>query len=112
MKNKLLYTTMLTAGLVIGYGNLVQAQNINSSPQDNIFQSNEQNSLYGDSINPMQLIHNANMINRMSGGTSPEDSSRNIRNAAQSFRERQLERMREMEQQNSNSGEVQLENEL
>ncbi|AFZ47562.1 hypothetical protein Cyast_1601 [Cyanobacterium stanieri PCC 7202] len=112
MKNKLLYTTILTAGLVIGYGNLAQAQNINTSPQDSMFQSNEQNSLFGDSINPMQLIHNANMMNRMSGGTSAEDSSRNIRNAAQSFRERQLQRMREMEQQNNNSGEIELENQL
>ncbi|MGY6529166.1 MAG: hypothetical protein ACXITR_04490 [Cyanobacterium sp.] len=111
MKNKLIYTTLLSLGLVMGYGNIASAQNINSN-QDNIFQSNEQNSLYGDSINPMQLIHNANMMNRMNGGTSPEVRNRNIQNAAQSFRERQLQRMREMELQNNNSGEIELENEL
>ncbi|MBE9222173.1 hypothetical protein IQ215_05630 [Cyanobacterium stanieri LEGE 03274] len=111
MKNKLVYTTLLSLGLVMGYGNLASAQNINSN-QDDIFQSNEQNSLYGDSINPMQLIHNANMMNRMSGAPSPEERGNNIRNAAQSFRERQLQRMMEMEKQNNNSGEVKLENEL
>jgi len=111
MKNKLVYTSLLSAALVMGYGNLASAQNANSN-QNDIFQSNEQNSLYGDSINPMQLIHNANMMNRMNGAASPEASNRNIQNAAKSFRERQLQRMREMELQNDNSEEIELENEL
>jgi len=97
MKNKILFA-LITLGLSAVSISSASAQTINRNQQNEPFQSNEQNPLYGDGFNPMQLIHNANMMNRRSGGAFFEDSNRGIDNAAKSFREQQQQRLMEMRQ--------------
>ncbi len=113
MKNKTLLSLMIAIGLSTISISTASAQTINRNQQNDPFQSNEQNPLYGDGFNPMQLIHNANMMNnRRSGGAFSEDSNRNIDNAARSFREQQLQRLMEMRQNPNGENEIESQDNL
>ncbi|WP_308255101.1 hypothetical protein [Geminocystis sp. GBBB08] len=74
----------------------MNAQSLNNPPQQP-FQSNEKNPLYGDGINPLDLIHNANFFNSRNSADFAEDANRNIDSAAQDFKRQQQQRMMEIQ---------------
>lgn len=106
--NKTLAISVLTIGLMSLFTPVTQAQS-SINRQNEPFQNNERNPLYGDGFNPMELIHNANFFNSRSGSQFAEDTENNINSAAESFRQQQQKRMLEMRQQQNNS--VEKENE-
>ncbi|BAQ64543.1 hypothetical protein [Geminocystis sp. NIES-3709] len=111
MKNiinqKFLTITILSLGLVTITHNSVNAQSIYNAQQPQPYQSNEKNPLYGNGINPMELIHNANFLNSRTGEDFAEDTNRSLDSAAEDFKQQQLKRMMEMQkQQESPSPEV------
>ncbi|WP_066344390.1 hypothetical protein [Geminocystis sp. NIES-3708] len=102
MKNiansNILGSIIISLSLITVTHNSVNAQAVrNGQPQP--FQSNEKNPLYGDSINPMDLIHNANFFNSRNGADFAEDTNRNIDSAAEDFKQQQQKRMMEMQKQ-------------
>ena len=71
---------------------IVRSQN----PDEGNYQSNEKDSLYGDStlgIDPMQLIHQYNLSTGRSAEEFSEESRTQIKNSAEEFRRLQRERM-------------------
>jgi hypothetical protein len=102
MKNitnsKILASVIISLGLITITHNSVNAQSINNQ-QPQPFQSNEKNPLYGDGINPLDLIHNANFFNSRNGADFAEDTNSNIDSAAKDFKQQQQKRMMEMQQQ-------------
>ncbi|PHV63965.1 hypothetical protein [Cyanobacterium aponinum] len=74
-----------------------QSNNINGKNEP--FQSNERNPFYGDGINPLDIIHNANFFNSRSGSDFAEDTENNINSEAENFKQLQQKRILEMQQQ-------------
>lgn len=113
MKNitdsKILGTIIISLGLITITNNPVNAQSINNR-QPQPFQSNEKNPLYGDGINPMDLIHNANFFNSRNSEDFAEDTNRNIDSAADDFKQQQKKRMMEMQQQQESTPTETIEN--
>lgn len=104
--SKILTSLLISCGLISFFSTPIFAQAINEK-EPNPFQSNEQNPLYGDGINPMDLIHNANLLNNRSAYDFQEDTNNNINKAADDFKKQQLERMQQLQQQsNPNSNGV------
>ncbi len=103
--NKILATILISLGLIALLPNSIKAQAINQKEPEP-FQSNEKNSIYGDGINPMDLIHNANLLNNRSASDFAEDSNSNIDKAADEFKKQQLERMQQMQQQSNPDGKI------
>ncbi|WP_373480113.1 hypothetical protein [Geminocystis sp.] len=102
MKNitnsKIVASIIISLSLITITHNSVNAQTIkNGQPQP--FQSNEKNPFYGDGINPMDLIHNANFFNSRNGADFAEDTNQNINSAAEDFKQQQQKRMIEMQKQ-------------
>jgi len=91
-------------GLMGFFSPITNAQNT-ITPQNEPFQSNERNPFYGDGINPLDIIHNANFSNSRSGSDFAEDTENNINSAAESFKQQQQQRMLEMRQKQNNIGE-------
>jgi hypothetical protein len=91
MKIKTILSLSTAFGLMLISGGEILAQSANQQPTP--FQSNEQNPLYGDGINPLQLIHNANFFNSRSGSEFMEDTNQNLDRATQDFKKQQQERM-------------------
>ncbi len=77
-------------------------------PNDaNNYPSNEKDSLYGEGvtgINPMELIHRANLRNGRTPQEFQQESQGQINNSAQDFKE--LQRQRILEQQRSQDSET------
>lgn len=94
---KTLTTSFLIMGLMGFFSPITNAQNSVNRQQNQPFQSNERNPLYGDGINPLDIIHNANFANSRSGSEFAEDTENNINSAAESFKQQQ-QRMLEMRQ--------------
>ena len=104
MKNfKFISALLISIGCIATVANSVNAQNYNSKDTD-VFQSNEVDPLTGNSgFNPMDLIHNANLLNIRNSEEFIQDSNEQIDSAASDFRKQQLQRMLELQQQD-NSG--------
>ena len=102
MKSKIIFPLMVTLGLV-GISNLTaNAQSLEKSELET-FQSNEVDPLYGSSgFNPMDLIHNANFLNGRTSADFAEDTNKQLDNATTDFKQQQLQRMIELQQQPNN----------
>lgn len=96
--HKTLTTSVLIIGLISVFSPITNAQNSLNRQQNQPFQSNERNPLYGDGINPLDLIHNANLINSRSSSDFAEDTENNLNSAAESFKQKQQQRILEMRQ--------------
>lgn len=99
---KTLTICILTMGLMNLFTPITNAQNNVNSQQNQPFQSNERNPFYGDGINPLDIIHNANFFNSRSGSDFAEDTDDNLNSAAESFKQQQQQRMLEMRQKQNN----------
>lgn len=101
MKIKHLLAITTTLGLSLISALAIKAQSVNEKPPQP-FQSNEQNPLYGEGgINPMDLIHNANLLNNRSSADFISDTNENLDKAAQDFKQQQLERMQQQQLQSN-----------
>jgi hypothetical protein len=72
-----------------------------SDPVNEGYQSNEQDSLYGEGftgINPMDLIHRAKLNNGRSSEEFDRDSQNNLNNSASEFKRLQQERILQQNQ--------------
>lgn len=96
MKLKSIFALTTTLGLMLISAPASYAQAVNLKEPDP-FQSNEQNPLYGSGIDPMQLIHNSNLLNGRSAVDFIQDSNESLDKAAEAFRKQQLERMQQQE---------------
>ncbi|MBR8829434.1 MAG: hypothetical protein DSM107014_16315 [Gomphosphaeria aponina SAG 52.96 = DSM 107014] len=100
-----LKTLTLSLGTVLtilaSLGQFTLAQSVNQ--QDN-YQSNEVDSFSGSSLgngslNPLDLIHRANLSNGRSVDEFTQDSSANINDAATEFKRKQQEQLQNQQQQ-------------
>lgn len=105
MKKYTLISLVISSSLFLFITPRIEAQT-NNSTGDNPFQNNEQNSLYGNSFNPMDLMHNANRLNRLNSADFVNNSDRKIDQEAQNFRQQQQQRMLEMRQQKQTGEEI------
>ena len=100
MFNNKTISLLLSLGLMGLFPSLVNAQAINEK-EPNPFQDNEKSPVYGEGINPMDLIHNANLLNSRSASDFAEDTDKNLNQAADDFKREQQRRIQEMQQQQS-----------
>ncbi len=99
--HKIFVIPVLTMGLISLFSPVTQAQS-SINRQNEPFQSNERNPFYGDGINPMDIIHNANFFNSRTGSDFAEDTENNLNSAAENFKQQQQQRMLEMRQKENN----------
>ena len=104
MNIKSIFALTSTLGLILISGQPSYAQPVNQK-QPEPFQANEQNPLYGNGINPMDLIHNANLLNGRSAADFMEDTNENLDQATDDFKKLQLERMQQQQLESNPSGE-------
>ncbi|WP_013323735.1 hypothetical protein [Gloeothece verrucosa] len=92
-----------TLGIVASYSSSASAQLIPNSKNPEVkYQSNEENSSVDNSLgglNPLDLIHNANLRRSRDASQFQEDSDSNLNQAAQDFKRKQQQMM-----QNPSSG--------
>ncbi|WP_330203477.1 hypothetical protein [Cyanobacterium sp. Dongsha4] len=100
-KNKTLAISFAFITLAI-FATPTNAQSNNINGKNEPFQSNERNPFYGDGINPLDIIHNANFFNSRSGSDFAEDTENNINSEAENFKQLQQKRILEMQQQKQN----------
>ena len=97
--NIVLSLGMITASIP-GYSPSTLAQSqLNQDPN---YQSNEKNSLYGDGItgiNPMELIHRANLSNGRTMEEFNQESAGQIQNSASEFKRLQQQKILEQYRQ-------------
>ncbi|NEO26658.1 MAG: hypothetical protein F6K03_07115 [Kamptonema sp. SIO4C4] len=69
------------------------------------FQQNERDSIFEgeNGLNPLDLIHRANMGNRRSMGEFRQQTERNINRASEEFRRQQLELLQQQLEQDPNA---------
>ena len=97
MKNQLSQIAIslgLGATITLGVTSPVRAQYVD--PNDRGYQSGEKDALYGDGItgiNPMDLIHKANLSGGLSAEEFNEQSQGQIQDSAAEFKRLQQERM-------------------
>jgi hypothetical protein len=103
IKNLLTITASLGLILISAPANYAQPVNLE---QPDPFNSNEKNPLYGDGIDPMQLIHNSNLLNGRSGADFMVDSEDNLDKAAQEFKQQQLLRMQQQQELESSPNSI------
>jgi hypothetical protein len=104
MKNKIFtWGVTLSVGfalaLVSGLDRATLAQS--KTPENDGYQSNEQDALFGNSsggLNPLELMHRINQMNRRGMDEFNNDSQMNIQNSAEEFKRLQQERFRQQEQ--------------
>ena len=101
MFNPKIIASLISMGLIGFFPLSSLAQQTIGQKEPDPFQSNEKSPIYGDGINPMDLIHNANLMNRRTGADFAEDINDNIDQAADDFRKEQLQKMMEQRQQNT-----------
>ncbi|MGV2831103.1 hypothetical protein [Myxosarcina sp. GI1(2024)] len=106
--NKSLFLTFATAFTVLGSGSLYESALAQyREPADSGYQSNEKDSLYGDGItgiDPVDLIHRANLRNSRTAEEFQVESQGQINNSAAEFK--QLQEQRILEQQRSPNDET------
>ncbi len=102
MKNQLSQITIcvITLGLgvtvALGVNSPARSQYVAPNDNDQDYQSGEKDSLYGDGItgiNPMDLIHRANLSGGLSSDEFSEQSQGQIQDSAVEFKRLQQERM-------------------
>ncbi len=103
--HKIIICLLISLGFITLLPNSIKAQAVNLKEPEP-FQSNEKSTLYGDGFNPMDLIHNANLLNNRSSSDFAEDTNSNINKAADDFKKQQLERMQQMQQQSKPDSEI------
>lgn len=84
----------------------VFAQSSTATLTEDDFPTNEQNpngSSFGNSFNPLDLIHRANMSNGRDAEEFNQDSSKNIKDAAAEFKRLQMQRLNNQQSENSDS---------
>lgn len=68
------------------------------------FPTNEQDSVFGgQEFDPIDIIHDANLGRSQSADEFREQTGENIEEASRDFRQQQLERIRELQQQQQNA---------
>ena len=103
---KLITVIGISIPITLCVGNVANAQS--STFDDANLQSNEKDSLTGDStlgINPLDLIHQYNLRNGRSSAEFNEESGSQIQDSASEFRRLQQERILEQNKVNSESPE-------
>ncbi len=96
----------LGLGVTVALGLTSPARSQYVDPNDRGYQSGEKDALYGDGItgiNPMDLIHRANLSGGMSSEEFREQSQGQMQNSASEYKRMQQERML---QQYSNQDQV------
>ena len=97
MKNQLFQIAIsLGLGVTITLGATSPVRSQYVDPNDQDYQSGEKDSLYGDGItgiNPMDLIHRANLSGGLSSDEFSEQSQGQIQDSAVEFKRLQQERM-------------------
>lgn len=97
MKIKHLFTITTGFVLMLVSASSSYAQAVNLKEPDP-FQSNEKNPLHGEgNFNPLDFIHNANLLNNRSGADFWNDTNENLDDAAAEFKKQQLLRMQQQE---------------
>ncbi|MGB5593942.1 MAG: hypothetical protein WBM32_15410 [Crocosphaera sp.] len=96
---KKLAVVLTLVGTTVGLAPMTVAQSVDLVDKDP-YQSNEAspNGELGDFMNPLGLMHRANLERSRGGGEFAEDTRNNLSEAAKSFREAQI---RALEQQES-----------
>lgn len=105
LNRQILISLFISFALISLFPASIKAQAVNEK-EPNPFQSNEKSPLYGDGINPLDLIHNANLLNNRSASDFAEDTNNNLDKAADDFKKQQLERMRQMQQESTSPDET------
>ena len=86
----------LSLSVTVALGVTSPARSQYVDPNDQGYQSGEKDALYGDGItgiNPLDLIHRANLSNGMSSEEFSEQSQGQIQNSASEYKRLQQERM-------------------
>ena len=103
IKLKFISSLLISVSCLATISNSANAQ-ITDPNQPPTFQSNEVDPLTGTSgFNPLDLIHNANLLNGRSGAEFAADSNEQIDDAASEFKKQQLQRMLELQQQQNST---------
>lgn len=88
-------------GIISSLGQSTLAQSVNSSQGTN-YQNNEQNGLgggtFGNSFNPLDLIHRSNLSRSRNMGEFDQDTQNNLTSEADKFKKLQQERLLRQEQ--------------
>ena len=97
MKNQLSQIAVaLSLGIAVALGVNFPARSQYVEPNDRGYQSGEKDSLYGDGItgiNPLDLIHRANLGGGLSSEEFDEQSQGQIQDSASEYKRLQQERM-------------------
>lgn len=104
LKAKKLAVILTLLGTTLGLAPVTVAQSIDQVDKTP-YQSNEQDpngSGLGDFMNPLNLMHRANLERSRSGGEFAEDTRNNLSEAAQSFKEAQRQMLEAQEAANQN----------
>ncbi|MGK7942068.1 MAG: hypothetical protein AB4062_18315 [Crocosphaera sp.] len=103
---KKLAVVLTLVGSILGVAPVTLAQSIDQVDKAP-YQSNERNpnGELGDFMNPLGLMHRANLQRSRNGGEFAEDTMNNLSEAARSFREAQM-RALEAQQSSETSTEV------
>lgn len=91
-------TVSLGVALTLISGWKVTASAQYQAPEDDSFQSNEQDATYGGGatgFNPIDLIHRANLNNGRSLEDFNDESANNIKNSASEFKRLQQQRLQQ-----------------
>ena len=96
-------TLSVSLGIVFSSSLIAPAMAQYRNQEDSGYQSNEENPMSGTlgGIDPIDLIHNANLSNGRSAEEFDQDSQQQIQNSAEEFRRLQRERM--LQQHNNES---------
>lgn len=104
----------LSLGLVLGLiltviGSLNSSALAQVGTDDQGYQSNEKDSLFGDStggLNPLDLIHRSQQLGGRSAAEFEEESRGQINNSASDFKRLQQQRLLEQQQQSGTPVEI------
>lgn len=90
-----------TFGIISSLGQSSLAQSVNPSSDSN-YQNSEQNTLgggtFGNSFNPLDIIHRANLSRSRDMGEFNQDTQNNLTSEADKFKRLQQERLLQQEQ--------------
>ena len=108
LRNQLLPSFGLSLALILA-GGLNFSALAQSGTDNQGYQPNEKDSTYGDApagLNPLELMHRAQQLNGRSAAEFDEESQSQISNSASDFKRLQQQKILEMQQQKTNSSEV------
>ena len=111
---QLSFTLGIGVALSFVSGWVITASAQYNASEDDGFQSNEQDAMFGGSstgLDPLKLIHRANLSNGLSLEEFSSESETNIRDSASEFKRLQQERLLQQQQASPSSAESIPENE-